>query len=173
MLLKEKGRTPRYFRHPFLQLGPTNELERAFESFIAARGYQIAPVTIDILDWMFRVAYANARTQRDSELLKRVSEEYLKFAALKLEFSEQVTNELFGHQIKQILLIHANELNADNLNGILRMLRSRGYQFITLDQPLKAPSYQSPDKYKDTSDWLPPSSFTTPTPFKPHTPPTI
>src|SRR5258708_17658852 len=132
MLLKEKGRTPRYFRHPFLQLGSTNELERAFESFIAARGYQIAPVTIDILDWMFRVAYANARTQRDSELMKRISEEYLKFAALKFEFCEGVTNDLFGHPIKQILLIHANELNADNLDRLVTMLKGRGYQFITL-----------------------------------------
>ncbi len=139
MLLKEKGQTPRYFRHPFLQLGPTKELEKAFEGFIAARGHQIAPVTIDILDWMFRVAYASARTQRNSELMKRVSEEYLKFAALKFEFCEQVTNDLFGHQIKQILLIHANELNADNLDGLVRTLKSRGYQFITLEQALKDP----------------------------------
>ncbi len=39
------------------------------------------------------------------------------------------------------------------------MLRSRGYQFITLEQALKAPAYQFPDKYKDTSDWLAHWSF--------------
>jgi peptidoglycan-N-acetylglucosamine deacetylase len=154
MLLKEKGQTPRYFRHPFLQLGSTNEIEGAFESFIATRGYQIAPVTVDILDWMFRVAYANARTQGNSELMKRVSDEYLKFAALKFEFCERVTNDLFGHEIKQILLLHANELNADNLDGLVRMLKGRGCQFITLEEALKDPIYQFPDKYKNTSDWL-------------------
>ncbi|HZE70479.1 MAG TPA: polysaccharide deacetylase family protein [Pyrinomonadaceae bacterium] len=159
MLLKEKGQTPRYFRHPYLQMGPAEGLERSFESFIAERGYRIAPVTIDILDWMFRVAYANARTQRDSELMKRVSEEYLKFAALKFEFCERVTNDLFGHPIKQILLIHANELNADNLDRLVRMLKGRGYQLITLEQALKDPVYQFPDKYKDTSDWLANWSF--------------
>jgi peptidoglycan/xylan/chitin deacetylase (PgdA/CDA1 family) len=159
MLLKEKGQTPRYFRHPYLQMGPTEGIERSFESFIAERGYRIAPVTIDILDWMFRVAYANARTQRDSEQMKRVSEEYLRFAALKFEFCERVTNDLFGRPIKQILLIHANELNADNLDGLVRMLKSRGYEFITLEQALQDPVYQFPDKYKDTSDWLAHWSF--------------
>jgi len=159
MLLKEKGQTPRYFRHPFLQLGPTKEIEKAFENFIAGKGYQIAPVTIDILDWMFMVAYANARTRRDSDSMKRVSEEYLKFAGLKFEFCEQVTDDLFGHQIRQILLLHANELNADNLDGLVMMLKRRGYQFITLEQALKDPVYQFPDKYKDTSDWLAHWSF--------------
>ncbi|MDX6445667.1 MAG: hypothetical protein QOH71_2741 [Blastocatellia bacterium] len=159
MLLKEKGQTPRYFRHPFLRLGPTKETERTFENFIAGRGYQIAPVTVDTMDWMFTVAYANARTRGDSELMKRVSEEYLKFAGLKFEFCEQVTNDLFGHQIRQILLLHANELNADNWDELVTILKRRGYQFITLEQALKDPVYQFPDKYKDTSDWLAHWSF--------------
>jgi peptidoglycan/xylan/chitin deacetylase (PgdA/CDA1 family) len=159
VLLKEKGQTPRYFRHPYLQMGPSEGIERSFESFIAERGYRIAPVTVDILDWMFRVAYANARTRRDSEEMKRVSDEYLRFAAVKFEFCERVTNDLFGHPIKQILLIHANELNADNLDGLVRMLKGRGYEFITLEQALQDPVYQFPDKYKDTSDWLAHWSF--------------
>jgi len=83
------------------------------------QGYQIAPVTVDTMDWMFTVAYANARTRGDSELMKKVSEEYLKFAELKFEFCEQVTNDLFGHQIRQILLLHANELNADNWDELV------------------------------------------------------
>jgi peptidoglycan/xylan/chitin deacetylase (PgdA/CDA1 family) len=51
---REKGTKPRYFRHPFLQMGTTLEQERAFENFIGERGYRTAPITIDILDWMFR-----------------------------------------------------------------------------------------------------------------------
>src|SRR5512143_1829675 len=33
MLMKQKGLRSRYFRHPFLQLGKTPELEKSFESF--------------------------------------------------------------------------------------------------------------------------------------------
>jgi peptidoglycan-N-acetylglucosamine deacetylase len=158
-LLKQKGQKPRYFRHPFLQMGRTQELEKSFEGFIAERGYQAAPVTIDILDWMIHSAYANARAQGDAEMVKRVSEEYLKFAERKFDFCEQVAVELFGRPIKQILLLHANELTAENLDGLATLLKNKGYQFISLEQALKDPAYQAPEKYKDTSDWLSHWSF--------------
>src|SRR3989442_783173 len=86
--------------------GPRIDLQKSFENFIAARGYQIAPVTISVSDWMILPAYTNARMQGGPEVMKRVSDEYLKFAELRFDFSEKVTTELFGHQIKHILLLH-------------------------------------------------------------------
>src|SRR5215467_13629385 len=153
-LLKQKGQKVRYFRHPFLQMGPTRELEQSFESFIAERGYRIAPVTVDVMDWMILSAYANARAQGDGEMTKRVSEEYLKFAERKFDFCEHASNDLFGRPIKHILLLHANELVADSLDGLATMLKNKGYRFITLEQALKDPVYQAPDKYMPTSDWV-------------------
>jgi len=153
-ILKEKGMKPRYFRHPFLQMGPTLTQEQSFEKFIAERGYRPAPVTIDIFDWMFRLAYADAITQHDADMAKKVAAEYLKFAGVKFEFAERVTNELFGRPIKHILLLHANELNADNFDQLIAVLKSRGYRFITLEEALADPVYRFPDKYLPTSDWL-------------------
>ena len=153
-IMKEQGSKPRYFRHPFLQMGPTIEQEQAFETFINARGYRIAPITIDILDWMFRLAYANALTQHDPAMAKRVASEYLKYAGIKLEFCERVTNELFGRPVKQILLLHANELNADEFDRLTDVFKERGYRFITLADALTDPVYRFPDNYQPTSDWL-------------------
>ena len=153
-IMSEKGMKPRYFRHPFLQMGPTIDLEQSFEKFIAERGYRTAPITIDILDWMFRVAYAEAVTNHNADLSRTVAEEYLKFAAIKFEFCERVSNELFGRPIKHILLLHANELNADNFDRLLGMLKAKGYRFITLEEALTDPVYKFPDKYLATSDWL-------------------
>jgi peptidoglycan/xylan/chitin deacetylase (PgdA/CDA1 family) len=154
MLLKQKGQRPRYFRHPFLHMGTTLELEKSFETFIAERGYRIAPVTIDTMDWMFLAAYSQARAQGDAPLIKRVSEEYLKFAALKFDSCERITMELFGRTIKHILLLHANELNADNFDALIKVIKDKGYRFIPLEQALKDPIYRFPDKYTGTSDWL-------------------
>ena len=154
LLMKEKGQQPRYFRHPFLQTGTTPELERAFQAFIAERGYRVAPVTVGTWDWMFLAAYAGARERGDEEMTKRVSEEYLKFAALEFDFVEQATAELFGRPVKHILLLHANELNADNFDALVKVMTDRGYRFITLEQALTDPIYQAPDKYLATSDWL-------------------
>jgi peptidoglycan/xylan/chitin deacetylase (PgdA/CDA1 family) len=153
-ILQRRGQKPEYFRHPFLQLGPTRELEESFEKFIAVRGYRIAPVTIDIMDWMFRVAYANGRTRNDAALMQKVAGEYLRFAGVKIDYCESVARELFGRPIKHILLLHANELNADNLGELVKLFTERGYRFITLKEALTDPVYQAPDKYKATSDWL-------------------
>jgi peptidoglycan/xylan/chitin deacetylase (PgdA/CDA1 family) len=154
MILKSKGQRERYFRHPFLQMGATPELEKSFEDFIAARGYRIAPVTTDTWDWMFLAAYEQARERGDAAELKRVTDDYLKFAALKFDNSDRVSAELFGRPIKHILLLHANELNADNFDALVKLLTDRGYRFITLEEALKDPVYQTPDKYLGVSDWL-------------------
>jgi peptidoglycan-N-acetylglucosamine deacetylase len=154
LLMREKGQKVRYFRHPFLQTGTTPELEAAFETFIAERGYRSAPVTVDTMDWMFQAAYLAARSRGDSETTGRVSEEYLKFAGLKFDASERAAAELFGRPVKHILLLHANELNADNFDALVKVMTDRGYRFITLEQALADPIYRAPDKYVATSDWL-------------------
>src|SRR5215470_9704087 len=63
MLARQKGQMVRYFRHPFLQMGATREIEQSFENFIAERGYKIAPVTVDDMDWMYLAAYSQAQKQ--------------------------------------------------------------------------------------------------------------
>jgi len=50
---------------------------------------------------------------------------------------------LFGRQIAQVLLIHANEINADSLAATLQRLQDRGYRFITLGEALADPAYAS------------------------------
>lgn len=154
MLLKQKGAKIRYFRHPFLQMGAMLETEKSFENFIGQRGYKIAPVTIDTMDWMFLAAYSKARAENDKAMLKRVSDEYLKYVGVKLGYCEKVSNELFARQIKQILLLHANELNADNFDELIKIIKGKGYRFVTLEQALQDPIYQFPSKYNGTSDWL-------------------
>lgn len=171
ILMGQKGQKPRYFRHPFLQTGDTQELEQSFEEFIAERGYRVAPVTVDTLDWMFLAAYSKARARADAGELDRVSEEYLKFAGLKLDFCEKVSTELFGRNVKHILLLHANELNADNFDALVKVYKDRGYDFVSLEQALGDPVYGQPDKYLDTSDWLARWAFSKGRKFDPPAPP--
>lgn len=171
ILMKQRGLPLRYFRHPFLQMGKTEELEKSFEKFIGERGYQIAPVTIDSKDWMFLAAYASAKKQGDAKMLQQVSEEYLRFVDLAFAYAEKTCGELFGHEIKQILLLHSNELNADNFDALFKLLKNRGYQFISLEQALKDPFYQYPEKYRSSSDWLALWAFNKGMRFAPPAPP--
>ena len=149
-----KPRKARYFRHPFLQMGATRETEEAFEKFIGERGYKAVPVTIDPMDWMFLAAYAKALKEKDKALRKRVAEDFLKFASLRIDAAEKVSDGLFGRQIKHILLIHANELTADNFEALIKIFKDKGYRFETVEEALKDPAYRFPDRYTPISEWL-------------------
>ena len=149
-----KPAKPRYFRHPFLQMGDTGELENEFQKFIAERGYRAVPVTVDTMDWMFLAAYAKALDEKDEALKKRTTEEYLKFIGRRIESAERAAQELFGRPVRHILLLHANELNGDHFAAVVEVFRRRGYRFVTVEEALGDEIYRFPDRYAPTSDWL-------------------
>ena len=144
-LLKAKGRSMRYFRHPFLHAGNNIETKREFEKFLAERGYTIAPVTIDNSEWIFARAYENALMRGDKQMAKRVAEAYIPYMDQKFAYFEQQSMALFGYEMKQVLLIHANALNADYFDKLAQMIEKRGYKFISLDEALTDKAYTSPD----------------------------
>jgi peptidoglycan/xylan/chitin deacetylase (PgdA/CDA1 family) len=146
-LLKARGRELRYFRHPFLHAGNNIETKRKFEEFLAARGYRIAPVTIDNSEWIFAGAYEKALVRGDKQMAKRIAEAYIPYMEEKFAYFEQQSMALFGYEMKQVLLLHANALNADYFDRLAGMIKKRGYEFISLDESLTDKAYTSPDTY--------------------------
>ena len=63
---------------------------------------------------------------------------------------------IVGEEIPQTLLIHAYALNADWLDGLLRRLAKRGYRFVSLEEALRHPAYDSPDEFTGSGGitWL-------------------
>lgn len=146
-LLGARHQTLRYFRHPFLQVGPNLETRQAFEKFLAERGYTIAPVTIDDDDYMFALVYAKAKARGDVETMKRVADAYIPYMDQMFDFFERLSASVVGREIKQVLLIHASALNADHFDELVAMMRKRSYTFITLEQALQDKAYGLPDTY--------------------------
>ena len=146
-LLAERGRALRYFRHPLLHTGADRARKEAVDAFLAGRGYIVAPVTIDNQEWIFAAVYARAKQRGDGETMRRVASAYLPFMEEVFAFFEGWSREVVGREIPQVLLLHANELNADHLDELLGMMRRRGYVFVTLDDALRDEAYRSPDGY--------------------------
>lgn len=144
LVMRPSGRRPRFFRHPFLHTGRTMEDRRRFESFLAERGYRVAPVTIDNHDYLFAAAYDRAP---DAATRGRVADEYVRYMDSVTAYYEQQSTALFGREIPQVLLLHANNLNAEHFGRLAEMYRRRGYAFITLQQALRDPAYTSEDTY--------------------------
>ena len=146
-LLAARGMKLRYFRHPFLNTGRTLDDKRAFEKFLSERGYQIAPVTHDNMEWVFAREYAKALVAKDDEKARRVAAEYVPYMEQMFEFYEGLSVELFGREIPQVLLVHANLLNGDHFQKMVEMMRRRGYQFVTLEEALTDDAYRHADNY--------------------------
>ena len=146
-LLAAKKKQIRYFRHPFLQTGRTMEIKAALDKFLAGNGYTIAPISFDNADYIFSRAYDNAFDKNDLDLMRRVGEAYIPYMRAKLEYWENQSSKLFGREIKQTLLIHANFINSDYMDDLALMFRARGYKFVSLEDALKDEAYRLPDTY--------------------------
>ena len=146
-LLEERRAKLTYFRHPFMNTGPTKEIKASLDQFLAARNYKVVPYTIEIADNVFNAAHAKAIQQRDNELKTRIRVAYLDYLDTRFEFFERLSQKNLGYEVKQIFLFQVNELNAECLPDLLVRLKKRGYSFITLDQALQDKAYQIPDEY--------------------------
>jgi hypothetical protein len=60
---------------------------------------------------------------------------------------EAASIALAGREFPQVLLLHANELNADLMPELLAMFRRRGYEFVTLEAALADEVYRLPENY--------------------------
>jgi peptidoglycan/xylan/chitin deacetylase (PgdA/CDA1 family) len=146
-LLARKKKTLRYFRLPFLQSGRTLEIKAQFDAFLQKHDYTIAPITFDNADYIFSRAYDNAFDTHDKALMKKVGEAYVPYMEAKLGYWERQSMKLFGREMSQTLLIHANFINSDYLDDLAAMFRKRGYKFVTLEEALKDEAYRLPDTY--------------------------
>ena len=155
-LVAAKGGTWRWFRHPFLQTGRDLDTKHAAEAFLAEHGYRVAPVTIDNGEWIFAKAYAVATAGSDRRAKKTIANEYVAYMARKADYWERSAHAFFGRDIPQVLLVHANRLNADHFDRVVAMLVKRGYRFVTLDAAVSDAAYLSPDTFigKGGISWI-------------------
>lgn len=155
-LLQAKNLKIRYFRHPYLFTGLDLETKKNLGAFLSEHCYTIAPVTIDNSDWIFARAYDNAFDKNDKKLMKRVAAAYVSYLEAKFDYWERQSNKIFDREIKQILLLHANFINSEYFGDIAKMLKRRGYKFITLESALTDEAYKLPDAFikRNGISWL-------------------
>jgi len=146
----------RYFRHPYLDTGRDLQTRREAEAFLTQRGYRIAPITLDGWDWMFAGLYEDAKKRNDNELQQKIVKEYLSYHDTVVAYEEQFSAKLLGYEPRQILLLHASNLEADHIGELMDVLRKRGYRFISLEEALGDPAYSLTDTYvgEEGTGWL-------------------
>lgn len=153
---EERGIKYEYFRHPYLHSGETEEKMLELKNFLNERNYKVAPVTIDNGEWIFAFAYNKAYKNNDVELMNKLGKDYVDYMIKKIKYWEDQSQKLFGRNIKHVLLIHANLLNAEYADELYRAIQEDGYKFITLDETLEDEAYQSENNYvgKHGPSWI-------------------
>jgi peptidoglycan/xylan/chitin deacetylase (PgdA/CDA1 family) len=146
-MLRAVGRTPHWFRHPYLHTGRDSATRHAVDRTLARLGYRVAPVTIDNHDYIFANAYENAGARGDTTLLRQIPNEYVEYMERVFAYYEEQSDALFGRQIRQVLLLHASALNATCFDELARMMERRGYRFVSLDGAVEDSAYRSADRY--------------------------
>lgn len=155
-LLAARNQKIRYFRHPYLWTGLSLDIKSDLGSFLTEHDYTIAPVSIDNADWIFASAYEKAFAKNDKKLMRQIGAAYVPYLEAKTDYWERQSVKLFGREIKQILLLHANFINSDYFDDIVRMLKKRSYKFVTLENALTDEAYKLPDTFvkRNGISWL-------------------
>ncbi len=155
---------PKFFRYPYLVMG--NGLKKEIISdYLQSKNYQVAPISIDSKDFIFNQLLLSVPEKERRQFLTVLAPCYIDFIwqqTLKAEENHRYNKK---PDEAQILLIHANLLNAYVLPDIIKLYKQNGFDFVSLEQALNLHpskiklmadrvSLSHPVKpYKDNASW--------------------
>lgn len=144
---------PKYFRYPYLAMGQGQKKEQVLH-FLAENNYRIAPITIDSRDFIF-----NQHLLATPEPQRRAYFETLKPLYLDYLWKQTLNAEAFNQrnhtpERAQILLVHANLLNAYALDDLIDLYQKNGYEFISLQAALETFHRRTPTPLKPLEEML-------------------
>lgn len=132
---------PKYFRYPYLAMGEGQKKE-AIQNFLSSRKYHIAPITIDSQDFIFNQLLLTVPERERRQFLAVLKPCYINFIWQQTLKAEEAARSNHKEQRPQILLIHANLLNAYVLPDIIDLYKAHGFNFVSLKDALK-PAHSS------------------------------
>lgn len=125
---------PKYFRYPYLAMGEGAKKSK-IQQYLTEKNYQIAPITIDSQDFIFNQLLLSVPEIKRREFFSALKPCYLDFIWQQTLKAEEL-NRMNRKNKAQILLIHANLLNAYVLPEIIDLYQQHGYTFISLQEAL-------------------------------------
>lgn len=146
-LARRIGAPPRFFRYPYLREGDKPERQRAARELLATLAVRNAPVSVDNSEWVLAEAYAGAARRGDGAKMTRLADLYVEHMRRAVTHARDVGRDRFGREVRHVLLLHANRLNADHLDRLLETLARDGARFVPLETALADPIYAERDDY--------------------------
>ena len=130
------------FRYPYLSYGETEKKYTQVRNFLDGNGYQIAEVTLDFFDYEWIPAYQRCLQKKDQASIFWLRKNYLEQSLYSIDIAHELSILLFKRDIKYVLLLHFNDIQADVLDQLLTQYENRGVKFISLESALSDPVYK-------------------------------
>ena len=135
------GRDWHWFRYPFLWEGDTLDKRHAVRSYLREHGYRVAQVSLDFEDYAWNDAYAHCAAKQDAAAIAWLKQSYLEAATEYIRLGREEEQIAFGHEIPNVMLLHATAFTTLMVPELLNMLRAQGFQFASLPDVEKDPAY--------------------------------
>jgi peptidoglycan/xylan/chitin deacetylase (PgdA/CDA1 family)/ketosteroid isomerase-like protein len=145
--LEPYGKRARFFRFPMLHEGNTPQKLFAMREYLETSGQRNLPVTLDNQDWSYEKPWVRARRAGDEGAMRDVGEDYLAALRISIRHHERTGDRLFGRELPQILLLHANEVGAAHWDRLFAWLRATGHLFVSVDELLADPVFDEPHEF--------------------------
>jgi peptidoglycan/xylan/chitin deacetylase (PgdA/CDA1 family) len=130
-----------WFRYPFLWEGDTLEKRRAVRDYLREHGYRVAQVSLDFEDYAWNEAYARCSANKDDTSIQWLRQSYLETAAEYIRLGREEQQIAFGHEIPNVMLLHATAFTTLMLPNLLDLLRNQGFRFAGIAQVESDPAY--------------------------------
>ncbi len=137
----------KYYRFPFLHQGETPEKREAAAAILAQLGYRNVPVSIDNDEYRFNDDYMKALAKGDREAAQEIAGRYLRHMQERTGYFQALAQGRLSRDVRHILLLHMNRINADHLGDLLGWYKAQGWSFITVQEALTDPVYSADDRY--------------------------
>ncbi len=131
-----------WFRFPYLAEGDSAARQMGIRAFLAQQGYKIAGVTLNFDDYAWNDPYARCVAKGDTRAIGWLEATYIDAARDDLRVDRSMAHQLYGRDLRYVLLLHIGAFDARMLPRLLRFYREQGFIFISLPQAEQDPFYR-------------------------------
>ncbi|WP_306600794.1 polysaccharide deacetylase family protein [Geothrix sp. 21YS21S-2] len=131
----------KWFRFPYLKEGDTAAKRDGARAFLKARGYRNGHVTIDASDWYYDQRLHARLAREPAADLAPYRRAYLDHLRDRAAYYDGLARRVLGRDVRHVLLLHHNLINALFLPDVIGMFRDLGWTFISPAEAYADPAY--------------------------------
>jgi len=129
------------FRYPYLEAGDTVAKREEVRGWLHEHDYRIAEVSLNFEDDDWDDPYLRCKAKHDDAGIAWLKRTYLENAAEFIPLGREEEQIALGHEIPNVLLLHATDFTTLMLPSLMQLLRQEGFHFASLPKVEKNHAY--------------------------------